>query len=86
MHSYRAVPARLTLSHVMVAVPGSRGLRRTVVEMNSGGGAARVMAMVPPPTRQRVWVGGIEHLASKGGVLVRDVVDADKALVLMVPG
>ena len=39
-----------------------------------------------PATNQRAWVGGIECLASEGGVLVRDVADADKALAIMVPG
>ena len=39
-----------------------------------------------PAANQRAWVGGIECLASEGGVLVRDVADADKALAIMVPG
>ena len=55
-------------------------------EMNSGCAAVRARAMVPPPTRQRVWVEGIEHLANEGGVLVHNVADADKALALMAPG
>ena len=39
-----------------------------------------------PTATPRAWVGGIECLASEGGVLVRDVADADKALAIMVPG
>ena len=39
-----------------------------------------------PAANQRAWVGGIECLASEGGVLVRDVADADKALAIMAPG
>ena len=39
-----------------------------------------------PAANQRAWVGGIECLASEGGVLVHDVADADKALAIMAPG
>ena len=39
-----------------------------------------------PAANQRAWVGGIKCLASEGGVLVRDMVDADKALAIMAPG
>ena len=78
VRSYRAAPAWSTLSRVMVAVLCGGGSRRTMAETNLGCVAARARARV------RAWVGGIECLASEGGVLVHDVVDADKALAIMV--